>query len=125
MAEVRPPDPRPVRFVQISDSHTGFDKAANPDVTATLREAITKIKTLPEAPSFLLHTGDLTHLSKPQEFDTLQQVLSELSQPIFYVPGEHDMLVDDGRAFSIDSAAAHRAPAGTASTKMACTSSAS
>jgi 3',5'-cyclic AMP phosphodiesterase CpdA len=88
-----------LRFVQISDSHIGFDKAANPDVTATLREAIAKIKTLPEAPSFLLHTGDLTHLSKPQEFDTLQQVLSEVSQPIFYVPGEHDMLVDDGRGY--------------------------
>ena len=88
-----------LRFVQISDSHIGFDKAANPDVTATLREAIAKIKTLPEAPSFLLHTGDLTHLSKPQEFDTLQQVLAELSPPIFYVPGEHDMLVDDGRSY--------------------------
>jgi len=88
-----------LRFVQISDSHIGFDKAANPDVTGTLREAIAKITTLPEAPSFLLHTGDLTHLSKPQEFDTLQQVLSELSQPIFYVPGEHDMLADDGRSY--------------------------
>jgi plastocyanin len=86
-------------FVQISDSHIGFDKAANPDVTATLREAIAKIKTLPETPSFLLHTGDLTHLSKPQEFDALQQVLSELSQPVFCVPGEHDMLVDDGRSY--------------------------
>jgi len=88
-----------LRFVQISDSHIGFDKAANPDVTATLREAIAKIKALPEPPAFLLHTGDLTHLSKPQEFDTLQQVLSEISQPVFYVPGEHDMLVDEGRSY--------------------------
>src|SRR5262249_34911995 len=66
-----------LRFVQISDSHIGLDKAANPDVTATLRDAIAKIKAMPEPPGFLLHTGDLTHLSKPQEFDTLQQVLSE------------------------------------------------
>src|SRR5215471_11091800 len=91
--------PGGLQFVQISDSHIGFDKPANPDVTATLQDAISKIKALPDAPSFLLHTGDLTHLSKPQEFDTLQQVLSEMSQPVFYVPGEHDMLVDEGRSY--------------------------
>src|SRR6266850_6935148 len=79
-----------LRFVQISDSHIGFDKPANADVTATLRAAIAKIKAAPEPPSFILHTGDLTHLSKPAEFDTLQQVLSDLSIPVFYVPGEHD-----------------------------------
>ena len=66
-----------LRFVQISDSHIGFDKPANTDVTATLREAIAKIKAEPEPPAFVLHTGDLTHLSKPAEFDTLQQVLSD------------------------------------------------
>ena len=88
-----------LRFVQISDSHIGFDKPANADVTGTLREAVAKIKAAPEAPSFVLHTGDLTHLSKPAEFDTLQQVLSELSVPVFYVPGEHDVLEDDGKSY--------------------------
>jgi plastocyanin len=88
-----------LRFVQISDTHIGFDKAANPDVTATLRIAIDKIKAAPEPPAFILHTGDLTHLSKPAEFDGLQQVLSELSLPVFYVPGEHDVLEDDGKSF--------------------------
>ena len=88
-----------LRFVQISDSHIGFDKPANTDVTATLRAAIAKIKADPEPPAFVLHTGDLTHLSKPAEFDTLQQVLSELSVPVFYVPGEHDVLADDGKSF--------------------------
>mgnify|MGYP001059157562 CR=1 FL=1 len=72
-----------LRFVQISDSHIGFNKPANTDVTATLREAIAKIKASPEQPSFVLHTGDLTHLSKPSEFDTLQQLMSELSLPVF------------------------------------------
>ena len=85
--------------MQISDSHIGFDKPANTDVTATLRAAIAKIKAEPEQPSFVLHTGDLTHLSKPAEFDTLQQVLSELSLPVFYVPGEHDVLEDDGKSY--------------------------
>jgi plastocyanin len=88
-----------LRFVQISDSHIGFDKPANTDVTATLRAAIAKIKADPEPPAFVLHTGDLTHLSKPAEFDTLQQVLSELSVPVFYVPGEHDVLEDDGKGY--------------------------
>src|SRR5438132_9205437 len=84
-------------FVQISDSHIGFNKDANKDVTATLRDAVGKIKAAPEQPSFVLHTGDLTHLSKPEEFDTLQQVLTDLSLPVFYVPGEHDVLNDDGK----------------------------
>jgi Icc protein len=88
-----------LRFVQISDSHIGFDKPANTDVTATLRAAIAKIKAAPEPPSFVLHTGDLTHLSRPSEFDTLQQVLGELSPPVFYVPGEHDVLEDDGKNY--------------------------
>ncbi|HET7220640.1 MAG TPA: metallophosphoesterase [Vicinamibacterales bacterium] len=88
-----------LRFVQISDSHIGFDKPANTDVTATLRAAIAKIKADPEPPAFVLHTGDLTHLSKPSEFDTLEQVLSELALPVFYVPGEHDVLEDNGESY--------------------------
>ena len=88
-----------LRFVQISDSHIGFDKPANTDVTATLREAIAKIKAEPEPPAFVLHTGDLTHLSRAAEFDTLQQVVSELSLPVFYVPGEHDVLENDGQGY--------------------------
>ena len=88
-----------IRFVQISDTHIGFDRPANTDVIATLGAAVAKIKAAPEPPSFVLHTGDLTHLSKASEFDTLQQVLSELSLPVFYVPGEHDVLEDDGRSY--------------------------
>jgi 3',5'-cyclic AMP phosphodiesterase CpdA len=87
-------------FVQISDSHIGFDKAANPDVTATLREAIAKINALPQAPEFVLHTGDLTHLSKASEFDTLDQTLKTMrTDKIFYVPGEHDVLNDNGEQY--------------------------
>src|SRR6476469_7212848 len=87
-------------FAQISDSHIGFSKDANKDVVSTLQAAISRIQALPVAPDFLIHTGDLTHLSKPEEFDTLQQVLiaSKVGQ-VFYVPGEHDMLADDGRQY--------------------------
>ncbi len=87
-----------LRFVQISDSHIGFDKPANTDVAATLRAAIEKIKAGPE-PAFILHTGDLTHLSRESEFDTLQQILGESSLPVHYVPGEHDVLGDDGAMY--------------------------
>src|SRR5262249_20776173 len=58
-------------FVQISDSHMGFNKPANPDVAATLQVAVDRIKALPNQPEFLLHTGDISHLSKPGEFDTV------------------------------------------------------
>jgi 3',5'-cyclic-AMP phosphodiesterase len=87
-------------FVQISDSHIGFSKPANTDVTATLQEAINKINGLGRTPDFLIHTGDLSHLSKPTEFDTLDQVLKSCkSKQVFFVPGEHDMLVDNGQQY--------------------------
>jgi 3',5'-cyclic AMP phosphodiesterase CpdA len=87
-------------FVQISDSHIGFDKAANPDVTATLDAAIAKVNALETPPEFVLHTGDLSHLSKPSEFDTLDQRLKSMrTEKIFYVPGEHDVLNDDGAQY--------------------------
>jgi len=87
-------------FVQISDSHIGFSKPANTDVTATLQEAVAKINVLPTPLAFALHTGDLTHLSKPEEFDTLDQVLKSLkTSKVFYVPGEHDVLNDNGKQY--------------------------
>ena len=87
-------------FVQISDSHIGFSKPANTDVTATLQQAIARINALPRAPEFIIHTGDLTHMSKPSEFDTLAETLkSARTDRILYVPGEHDMLSDDGRQY--------------------------
>src|SRR6478672_2616068 len=64
-------------FLQISDSHVGFDKPANPNALGTLEEAINKIKTLPVKPSFIIHTGDITHLSKPSEFDTAAGIISQ------------------------------------------------
>ena len=86
-------------FVQISDSHIGFNKPVNADVTGTLQAAVDKILAIPKAPDFLIHTGDLTHSSKPAEFDTMGQVLAGAKQQIFYVPGEHDTSVDDGKLY--------------------------
>jgi 3',5'-cyclic AMP phosphodiesterase CpdA len=87
-------------FVQISDSHIGFNKEANKDVVGTLRAAVAKINALPTAPSFMLHTGDLTHLAEPEEFDSLDQILKGcVAREVFYVPGEHDVLNDNGKQY--------------------------
>ena len=87
-------------FVQISDSHIGFNKPANPDVTGTLQATVAKINAMPTSPSFILHTGDLSHLAQADEFDTLDQVLkSAKAEKVFYVPGEHDVLNGDNKQF--------------------------
>jgi Icc protein len=85
-------------FVQISDSHIGFNKPANPHPAKTLTEAISRIRGLPTKPSFLIHTGDISHLSKPAEFDMAEQIIKGANSKVHYVPGEHDWL-DDGQAY--------------------------
>ncbi|RDJ00027.1 metallophosphoesterase [Dyella solisilvae] len=87
-------------FVQVSDSHIGFHKPPNEDVASTLRASLAKVKAQPVTPDFLLHTGDLTHLSRPEEFDTLAGIMQESQVPkTFYVPGEHDVIGDNGAEF--------------------------
>jgi hypothetical protein len=87
-------------FVQISDSHIGFNKAANQDVTGTLKLALDKINKLSATPDLLLHTGDITHSSKAAEFDTAQQLIKGVKAgEFFYVPGEHDIATDDGSMY--------------------------
>ena len=82
-------------FLQISDSHIGFNKPVNPNPLATLQEAIAKIKAMRVKPTFMLHTGDITHLSKDQEFDDADQAIKASGLTTFYVPGEHDV-IDEG-----------------------------
>src|SRR5690242_21545218 len=90
---------RSIFFAQISDSHIGFSKEANKDVTATLQQAVARLNALPQTPAFVLHTGDITQLAKPNEFDTANEVLKTVkSDRIFYVPGEHDVATDNGAA---------------------------
>lgn len=81
-------------FVQLSDSHIGFSKAANPEPIKTLKIAVDRANAM--KPNFILHTGDITHLSKPEEFDTAAQMLKNLNAPAHYVPGEHDTLDEGG-----------------------------
>ncbi len=87
-------------FAQISDSHIGFNKDANKDVIGTLQKAIARINALPQRPDFILHTGDLSHLSEAEEFDALEQNLKTIKTgEIFYVPGEHDVISDNGALY--------------------------
>jgi 3',5'-cyclic-AMP phosphodiesterase len=81
-----------IDFVQISDSHIGFHQAANPDVAATLKASIDAINALPQQPAFVVHTGDVTHLSTPEQFQTAKDVLSSLKAPLIVLPGEHDFI---------------------------------
>src|SRR5579885_716867 len=87
-------------FVQISDSHVGFNKDPNHVAAQTFQEEVKRINTLEEQPAFLIHTGDITQLSKPEEFDTAAQILrGARAGQIFYTPGEHDAFADEGKAY--------------------------
>jgi 3',5'-cyclic AMP phosphodiesterase CpdA len=87
-------------FLQISDSHVGFAKPANPDARATYREAVAKVIAMPVKPDFIIHTGDISQLSRDQEFDDADQIIRETGLQVFHVPGEHDMLDDEnGKAY--------------------------
>ena len=86
-------------FLQISDSHVGFDKPANPNALGTLEEAINRIKAMPVKPSFMIHTGDITHLSKPREFDDANRIISQARLDVHYVPGEHDVIDEEVKLY--------------------------
>ena len=86
-------------FVQISDSHIGFKGEVNPNPNATLQQALDRIAALPKKPALMIHTGDVTHLSKPEEFDAAAQILKGTKLETHYIPGEHDVIGDDGKQF--------------------------
>ena len=88
-------EPTGLTFLQISDSHVGFDKPANPNALGTLEEAIAKVKMMPAKPSFMIHTGDISHLSKAAEFDDAERIISQAKLDVHYVPGEHDFLDEE------------------------------
>jgi 3',5'-cyclic AMP phosphodiesterase CpdA len=89
-----------LRFLQISDSHVGFDKPANPGALGTLQEAIDKVVAMPVKPAFMIHTGDITHLSKPKQFDDADQAIRRAKLEVHYVPGEHDVIDEaQGKAY--------------------------
>jgi 3',5'-cyclic AMP phosphodiesterase CpdA len=86
-------------FVQISDTHIGFNKDANPDVQGTLKQSIALVNALPRKPALMLHTGDVTHLTKAEEFDTANELFKSLpTNELHVVPGEHDT-TDNGVEF--------------------------
>lgn len=89
-------EPKGFTFLQISDSHMGFDKPANPNAKGTLEEAIARVRTIPNRPAFMIHTGDISHLSKASEFDDAEKIISQARLDVHYVPGEHD-IIDEGR----------------------------
>jgi 3',5'-cyclic-AMP phosphodiesterase len=86
-------------FAQVSDSHLGFDKPVNTNVTGTFQEALNHVTSMADKPAFIIHTGDITHLSKPEQFDTGSQLLNSTGLQVYTVPGEHDILEDDRKSY--------------------------
>jgi Icc protein len=84
-------------FVQISDSHLGFALPANPDVAGTFNKTIDQINAMPEQPAFVVHTGDVTHLAKEEQFDAAKSIMARLKVPVIALPGEHDAIGEAGR----------------------------
>jgi 3',5'-cyclic AMP phosphodiesterase CpdA len=95
MGEAQAQEAKSLTFLQLSDSHVGFDKPANPNALGTLEEAIVKVNALPQRPAFAIHTGDISHLSTAQQFDDADRIISQSRLDVHYVPGEHDFLDPD------------------------------
>jgi 3',5'-cyclic AMP phosphodiesterase CpdA len=92
---------RGLTFLQISDSHIGFHLPPNPNALGTLEEAVAKVNALPKKPAFMIHTGDISHLSLASQFDDADKVIAETRLDVHYVPGEHDF-VDAERKLFLD-----------------------
>ena len=92
-------------FVQLSDSHWGYQGAANPDAANTLKKAVAAVNALPSQPDFVIFTGDLTHSTDdPQErrkrLAGFRDIVRELRvKDVHFIPGEHDASLDQGAAF--------------------------
>src|SRR5690349_2577778 len=100
MGEAQAAESRGLTFLQISDSHVGFDKPANPNALGTLEEAIAKVNALHQKPAFMIHSDDITHLSKDKEFDDADHIISQSRLDVHYVPGEHDLIdPDQGKVY--------------------------
>jgi 3',5'-cyclic AMP phosphodiesterase CpdA len=99
MGEAVAQEARGLTFMQISDSHVGFDKPANPNALGTLEEAIAKVNALPKKPAFMIHTGDISHLSLESQFDDADRIISQSRLDVHYVPGEHDFLDPDRKFY--------------------------
>jgi 3',5'-cyclic AMP phosphodiesterase CpdA len=99
MGEAQAQGSKSLSFLQLSDSHVGFDKPANPNALGTLEEAIVKVNALPIKPAFAIHTGDISHLSLESQFDDADRIISQSRLDVHYVPGEHDFLDPDQKFY--------------------------
>ncbi|MFZ1923367.1 MAG: metallophosphoesterase [Xanthobacteraceae bacterium] len=99
MGEAAAAEAKGLTFLQISDSHVGFDKPANPNALGTLEETIAKINAQPQKPAFMIHTGDISHLSREAQFDDADRIISQSRLDVHYVPGEHDFLDPDQKLY--------------------------
>ena len=122
MGEAAASEANGLTFLQISDSHIGFHLPPNPNALGTLEEAIAKVQALPKKPAFMIHTGDISHLSLESQFDDADRIISQAQLDVHTFQANTIFSTRTGSFTSIATAAAPRAPAGTHSTPTACTS---
>ena len=99
MGEAAAAEAKGLTFLQISDSHVGFHLPPNPNALGTLEEAIARVNAEPKKPAFMIHTGDISHLSLDSQFDDADRIISQARLDVHYVPGEHDFLDPDMKFF--------------------------
>ena len=92
-------------FLQLSDTHWGFEGAPNPDAKGTLPKTVRSINSLGQRPDFIIFTGDLTHttdnpVERRKRLSEFKSIVSELDvKTVYFMPGEHDASLDNGKAY--------------------------
>jgi 3',5'-cyclic AMP phosphodiesterase CpdA len=93
-------------FVQLSDTHWGYEGPANPDAAVTLRKAVKAVNALEVPPDFIVFTGDLTHTTddpaeRRRRLTEFKSIVADLKvKNVRFMPGEHDASLDRGAAYS-------------------------
>lgn len=92
-------------FLQLTDTHFGYEGPNNPEASHTLKDAIAKINASPLEPDFVVFTGDLTHTTEDdaerrRRMREFSRIVADLKvKTRYYLPGEHDAAPDGGAAF--------------------------
>src|ERR1700675_3061140 len=105
MANLNGEAPAPFSFIQLSDTHVGFNGPPDPLGTKAFESAVATINGLKTRPELVIVTGDLTHdADSPDEHAKRFKLFKEISSKIGaaqikVVPGENDAALDGGDMF--------------------------
>jgi predicted MPP superfamily phosphohydrolase len=80
-------------FLQLSDTHWGFQGPPNPQADTTLKKAVETINSVDLQPDFVVFTGDLTHTTEDRELRRkrmveFRKIVSDLKvKDLRFMPG--------------------------------------